>query len=139
VAALLLNFAMMAITGIPLDMTTIMVSNIAIGVGVDGAIYLVIQYRRQLALRPGDPALALGDTLAIVGQPVLLSSMSIIVGLLVFLTASFRPVVYFGVLVLFTLLATTGGTLVTLPALLGMDTRVRLARRRRVNAASDAP
>ncbi len=139
VAGLLLNFAMMAITGIPLDMTTIMVSNIAIGVGVDGAIYLVIQYRRQLALIPTDPARALEDTLSVVGQPVILSSMSIVVGLLVFLSASFRPVVYFGMLVLFTLLATTRGTLVTLPALLGMDTRIRLARaRRRAGAASPA-
>ena len=36
IAGLLLNFALMALTRIPLDMTTIMVSNIAIGVGVDG-------------------------------------------------------------------------------------------------------
>jgi predicted RND superfamily exporter protein len=135
-AGLLLNFSMMAITGIPLDMTTIMVSNIAIGVGVDGAIYLAIQYRRQLAGRPGDPALALEETLAIVGQPVLLSGLSIAVGLLIFLTASFRPVVYFGMLVLFTLLATMGGTLLTLPTLLGLDTRVRRARAARRASAS---
>ncbi len=136
---LLLNFAMMAITGIPLDMTTIMVSNIAIGVGVDGAIYLAIQYRRQLALKPEDPARALEDTLAIVGQPVLLSALSIIVGLLIFLTASFRPVVYFGMLVMFTLIATAGGTLLTLPTLLGLDTRARRARAARVAARRSDP
>jgi len=135
-AGLLLNFSLMAVTGIPLDMTTIMVSNIAIGVGVDSAIYLVIQYRRQLALTPRDPADALVQTLAIVGQPVLLSSLSIIIGLLVFATAAFRPVVYFGMLVLFTLLATMGGTLVTLPTLLGLDTRIRLARAGRRTASA---
>ena len=131
VTGLLLNFSMMALTGIPLDMTTIMVSNIAIGVGVDSAIYLVIQFRRDLGRAPRDPARALGDTLAVMGQPVLLSSLSIIVGMLVFATAAFRPIVYFGMLVLFTLLATTGGTLVTLPAILALDARSRIARRER--------
>ena len=130
VAGLLLNYALMAITGIPLDMTTIMVSNIAIGVGVDAAIYLVIQYRRQLALAPADPAEALEKTLVIMGQPVLLSSLSIAFGLLVFATAAFRPIVYFGMLVLFTLLATTLGTLVTLPTLLALDTRRRMKVRK---------
>jgi uncharacterized protein len=131
VGGLLLNYTLMALTGIPLDMTTIMVSNIAIGVGVDGAIYLVIQYRRQLAMSPADPAGALEKTLAIMGQPVLLSSLSIAFGLLVFATAAFRPIIYFGMLVLFTLLATTLGTLVTLPTLLAIDTRTRRARGQR--------
>jgi predicted RND superfamily exporter protein len=139
-AGLLLNYAMMAITGIPLDMTTIMVSNIAIGVGVDSAIYVVIQYRRQLARSPRDPARAVQETLVVVGQPVMLSSLSIMFGMLVFATASFRPVVYFGMLVLFTLAATTVGTLVTLPTLLGLDTRIRLARaERRAHRLDDGP
>jgi len=108
-----------------------MVSNIAIGVGVDGAIYLVIQYRRELALASGEPGPALQRTLTVMGLPLLLSSLSIAVGLLAFATAAFRPIVYFGVLVLFTLVATTLGTLVTLPALLAVDARVRLSRARR--------
>jgi predicted RND superfamily exporter protein len=134
---LLLNFAMMALTRIPLDLTTIMVSNIAIGVGVDSAIYLVIQYRRELAASPADPAAATERTLLVMGQPVILSSFSIVAGLLVFLTAAFRPVMYFGLLVTFTLVATTFGTLVTLPSLLALDTRIRLSRAARRRARED--
>jgi predicted RND superfamily exporter protein len=63
------------------------------------------------------------------GQPVLLASLSIALGLLVFATAAFRPIVYFGMLVLFTLVATTAGTVVTLPTLLALDTRARSRRR----------
>ncbi|MCK7490750.1 MAG: hypothetical protein MZW92_02410 [Comamonadaceae bacterium] len=44
---LMLNFAFMAFAGIPLDMTTIMVANITLGVGIDSAIYLVIEYGRR--------------------------------------------------------------------------------------------
>ena len=135
---LLLNFTMMALTRIPLDLTTIMVSNIAIGVGVDSAIYLVIQYRRELAASPADPAAATERTLLIMGQPVILSSFSIVAGLLVFLSAAFRPIMYFGLLVTFTLVATTFGTLVTLPSLLALDTRVRRARAARKAARGRA-
>jgi predicted RND superfamily exporter protein len=135
---LLLNFVMMALTRIPLDMTTIMVSNIAIGVGVDSAIYLVIQYRRELAATPGDAHGATERTLLVMGQPVLLAGFSIAAGLLVFLTAAFRPVMYFGLLVTTAMVTTTLGTLVTLPSLLALDTRIRIAslarRRSRVSS-----
>ena len=46
-AGLMLNFTLMALARIPLDMTTIMVANVTIGVGIDSAIYLVIQYLRE--------------------------------------------------------------------------------------------
>ena len=79
-AGLLLNFAFMAITRIPLDMTTIMVANIGIGVGVDSAIYLVIQYRRELALSPADYTAAIQRTLVVMGPPILLASLSMAAG-----------------------------------------------------------
>ena len=136
---LLLNFAMMSLTRIPLDMTTIMVANIAIGVGVDSAIYTVIQYRREIARLPDDPRGALEQTLRTMGKPVLLSSLSIVFGLLTFVSAAFRPIVYFGVLVLFTLFATTAGILVVLPAVLGIDTRIRARRAHRRLRAEGTP
>ncbi|HEY9594830.1 MAG TPA: MMPL family transporter, partial [Spirochaetia bacterium] len=133
---LLLNFAMMALARIPLDMTTIMVSNIAIGEGVDSAIYMIIQYRRELEQLPDDPRGALVQTLRVMGQPVLLSCLAIVFGLMTFLAADFRPIMFFGALVLFTLAATTVGILVILPALLAMDTRARRTRAARRREAS---
>jgi uncharacterized protein len=132
---LLLNFSMMAILRIPLDVSTIMVSTIAVGVGVDSAIYFIIQYARELAKRPAEPDAALVETVAVMGQPVLLSTFSIAAGLLMFVTASFRPVMYFGLLVMFILVATAGGIIVTLPALLGLDARVRRRRAARKEKA----
>ncbi|MCX7029539.1 MAG: MMPL family transporter [Spirochaetes bacterium] len=122
---LMLNFAFMGFAHIPLDMTTIMVANITIGVGIDSAIYLVIEYRRQLRLRPGDFAGAIAATLQVMGRPVILSTASIAAGLLVLATAAFRPVVYFGLLVVFSLTVTAAGNLVLLPALLAVEHRLR--------------
>ena len=128
---LMLNFILMALVRIPLDMTTIMVANITIGVGIDSAIYLVIQYRREIRRHPGDFPAAIRQTLHVMGRAILLSTFSIVVALLVFTSAAFKPIVYFGLLVIFSLTATAAGTLTVLPALLNVDARMRARRRPR--------
>jgi predicted RND superfamily exporter protein len=132
---LMLNFAFMAFAGIPLDMTTMMVANITIGVGIDSAIYLGIEFRRQLRGRPADLRGAVDATLQVMGRPVILSTVSIVAGLAALATAAFRPIVYFGLLVLFSLAVTAAGNLVLLPALLVLDRRFRARRRREGSTA----
>jgi hydrophobe/amphiphile efflux-3 (HAE3) family protein len=127
-AGLMLNFILMALVRIPLDMTTIMVANITIGVGIDSAIYLVIQYQREIRRHPGDFPAAIGQTLHVMGRAILLSTFSIVMALLVFTSAAFKPIVYFGLLVIFSLSATAAGTLTMLPALLNVDARMRARR-----------
>lgn len=120
VTGMALNFLLMAVARIPLDMTTIMVSSVAVGMGVDDAIHFILSYRRRLDRLPGDPRRAVTATLLETGRPIFLTSLSIVAGLLVLVLASFRPIVYFGVLVVFTLAATCASTLIVLPALLGL-------------------
>ncbi len=120
VTGMMLNFLLMALARIPLDMTTIMVSSVAVGMGVDDAIHFLLTYRRQAARLPGDPRRAVEVTLLETGRPIFLTSLSIVAGLAVLALASFRPIVYFGVLVVFTLAATCASTLVLLPALLAL-------------------
>ena len=127
-AGLMLNFILMALARIPLDMTTIMVANITIGVGIDSAIYLVIQYKRETRRHPGDFRAAIGQTLHVMGRSIIVSTLSIVVALLVFTSAAFKPIVYFGLLVIFSLSATAAATLTLLPALLNLDARVRAGR-----------
>ena len=129
-AGLMLNFVLMALVRIPLDMTTIMVANITIGVGIDSAIYLVIQYQREIRRHPRDFPAAIGQTLHVMGRAILLSTFSIVMALLVFTSAAFKPIVYFGLLVMFSLTATAAGTLTVLPALLNVDARIRARRAR---------
>jgi predicted RND superfamily exporter protein len=134
---LMLNFILMAVGRIPLDMTTIMVANVTIGVGIDGGIYLVIQYLRERRRHPGDFPKAIGQTLHAMGRAIILSTFSIVTALLVFASAAFKPIVYFGLLVIFSLTATAAGTLTLLPALLNVDSRIR-ARRDRAKQADAA-
>ncbi len=120
VSGMMLNFLLMAVARIPLDMTTIMVSSVAVGMGVDDAMHFILSYRRRRARVSGDPRRAVAVTLVVTGRPIFLTSLSIVAGLAVLALASFRPIVYFGVLVVFTLAATCASTLVVLPALLAL-------------------
>jgi predicted RND superfamily exporter protein len=121
VTGVMLNFVLMALVGIPLDLTTIMVSSVAVGVGVDDAIHFLLHYRRHLSTPGYSGPKALSETLVVTGRPILLTTISIVAGLLVLTVSGFRPIVYFGVLVVFTLSATCASTLIVLPALLSLS------------------
>ncbi len=123
VAGIMLNFIIMAVARIPLDMTTAMFTNLACGVGVDNAIHLIIQFRRQLALTPDDLEGVLARTMKSAGRPILLTTASVVVGLLVLTFASFLPIRYFGLLVALALLNTSLGALILLPAILSAGCR----------------
>lgn len=121
---IMLNVVFMVLAKIPLDMITIMVSSIAIGVGVDDAIHFLIQFRRQMRGQRTsgrqDIEKGIEKTLSVTGRPIVLTTLSILAGLLILSFAAFKPIRYFGVLVAFTLAAACIGTIVVLPAVLAL-------------------
>lgn len=118
ITAICTNYIFMVILNIPLDITTIMVSSVAIGVGVDDAIHFLIQYRLQLKKYPKNINKVLHYTFKITGRPIVLTTVSIVAGMLVLVLASFVPIGYFGILVSLALIGALLGTLVFLPAVL---------------------
>jgi predicted RND superfamily exporter protein len=115
---IMLNFILMAVLSIPLDAVTISFASVAIGIGVDNAIHFTIQYRRQREIWPGEPEKIIEHTLKVAGRPMVLTTLSIMCALLVFVFSAFRPLVYFGVLISLSLIMTTAGALILLPSLL---------------------
>ena len=118
-AGIMLNIIIMVVLGIPMDLTTVMLSIVVIGVGVDNSIHFLLRYREQRSLHK-HMDLILNNTLKITGRPILITSVSIIGGFLIFTLASFKPIVYFGALVAFSLLTAAIGTLIILPAILSL-------------------
>lgn len=117
VTGILLNFIFMIIFKIPMDMTTVMFSIVVIGVGVDNSIHFLLRFREQEKLY-SDIGTILGHTLKIAGRPIIITTTSIIGGLLILTFASFRPIIYFGLLVAVALFTAALGTLLILPAIL---------------------
>jgi uncharacterized protein len=123
-------FIMMYLFGIPLDMTTILVTNVTVGVGLDDAVHFLLQYRTQRKeLGYQD---AIHSTLRITGRPIVLTTLSLVAGLLVLCFASFSPIVFFGVLIAGTLFSTMVGTVFFLPAALTLVEKAKV----RMNSVS---
>ena len=66
---------------------------------------------------------ALAGTLVIAGRPIVLTSLTIVAGLLVLVFSRFMPILYFGLLVCMALFTTTLGALIILPAVLSLEIR----------------
>lgn len=126
-SGIMLNFTCMVLFGIPLDVTTMMVSSVAIGVGVDDAIHYLLQFRKQFKIGGSieDVLIICGK---ISGRPIALTTMSIVSGLLVLTMASFKGIFYFGILVSFTLSFAMIGTLVILPSILAILVKFKIIR-----------
>jgi uncharacterized protein len=117
---LMMNTIIMVAFGIPRDMITLMVSSVAIGVGVDDAIHFMLQYIKQRKRQKYDIKKALNATLRITGRPIILTTVSIFAGMIILTAAKFKGIAVFGLLVSVTLISTMIGTLVFLPALLAV-------------------
>jgi predicted RND superfamily exporter protein len=129
---IMLNFVFMILLDIPFDVVTVMFSSVAMGVGIDDSIHLILWYRRQLKEFP-DPAerhKALVCTLVIAGRPIVLTSLTIVAGLAVLVFSRFMPILYFGMLVSLALVTTTLGALIILPAVLSLEVPARSRSRR---------
>jgi predicted RND superfamily exporter protein len=125
---IMINVLFLYVTGIPLDALTIMVSSIAIGVGVDDAIHFLIQFRRQWGSRQWgqgkqDIRAAITKTMNITGRPIVLTTLAIDGGLVILAFGLFKPIVYFGLMVIITLSAACLGTVLVLPAVLSIGRR----------------
>lgn len=103
---------------IPFDVVTVMFTSVAIGVGIDDSIHLILQYRKQARIVDLNIGQQIQRTMRVSGKPILLTSASLVGGLLVLSFSGFLPIVYFGLLISLVLVSTTFGALVILPALL---------------------
>lgn len=118
--ALVLNFGVMGWLGIPLDIATTLISSIAIGIGVDDSIHYILRYRRAVRKMGMTPEDAMVHSLSHAGRPIYYTSLALVLGFAVLTVASFKPVIYFGGLTALTMVNTTVGAILILPAVLNL-------------------
>jgi len=116
ISSLAVYFSILSIFRIPLDMTTVLVTNVAIGVGLDDAIHFLSQYLRHKKRESTVVPILL--TLQRTGRPIVLTTLSLAAGMLILCFASFKPIVFFGILIAGTLFTAMLATIFILPAVL---------------------
>ncbi|RJP74019.1 MAG: RND family transporter [Candidatus Abyssobacteria bacterium SURF_17] len=113
--ATLLNFSLMGATGIPLGVTTALLSGMGIGIGVDYAIHFVARYR-WLSQTTSDCKERIQATLGTAGRAILFNALVITAGFLVLMISNFPPSRWLSALVSLNMVACFLGALTVLPA-----------------------
>ena len=94
-AAAVLGF--MGWAKIPLDMMTVTVAAIAVGIAVDNGIHYIYRFREEYALN-GDYLKTLHVCHRTIGKAVFYTTMTIVFGFSILMLSNFIPTIYFGVL-----------------------------------------
>lgn len=113
--ATMLNFSLMGATGIPLGVTTALLSGMGIGIGVDYAIHFVARYRLLAEKRP-DRTKRIQTTLVTSGRAILFNAVVITAGFLVLMISNFPPSRWLSALVSVNMVACFLGAVTVLPA-----------------------
>jgi len=114
---ILITLGIMGLTGIPLNVITVMVSSVAIGIAVDDTIHFLYHYRSSRA--SGDSIeSSVSETIAAKSRPIFYTSFVLTGAFLTHMLSSFKPTQYLGMLSAITMIGALIGDLLLLPALL---------------------
>lgn len=102
---------------IPLDLMTITIAAITIGIGVDDTIHYVHRFRHELA-DDGDHWAAVGRCHRSIGRAIYYTSVTIMLGFSVLVLSQFVPTIYFGLLTALAMLVALLSNMTLLPILL---------------------
>lgn len=117
ILAAMLILACMGWLGIPLDIMTITIAAITVGIGVDDTIHYIHRFTTELAV-DGDYRASVLRSHESIGLAMFYTSTTIIIGFSILALSNFNPSVYFGLLTAAAMFAALLGALVLLPHLL---------------------
>ena len=119
-------FGVMGALGIPLDIMSITIAAISIGIGVDDIIHYI--HRLKIELRSRNVAEAIKASHASIGYAMYYTSFAVILGFSIMVTSNFIPTIYFGLLTDLVMIMMLLGALVLLPTLISIFYRVKIPR-----------
>jgi predicted RND superfamily exporter protein len=111
------NFGVMGYVNAYLDMATVMIASLTVGIGVDYAVHFLSRYRNERG-RGLDHASALRETFRTSGRAIVINALTLALGFLVMLFSRFGALNTFGWLMALTMVTSMLGALLVLPAVL---------------------
>ncbi len=107
----------MGIFGIPLDMMTITIAAITVGMGVDNTIHYIHRFKMEFN-QTGDYVLSMHRSHASIGRAMYYTTVIIVFGFGIMVLSQFIPTIYFGLLTGLAMIAALLGALFLLPQLI---------------------
>ncbi len=137
------NLAPIAITlgimgwfGMPLDVFTLLIGSIALGLAVDDTVHFMHNFRRYYE-RGDDVRHAVRETLSTTGQALLFTSITLASGFFIYTFATMSNLFYFGLLTAITILLAFLADLILAPALMSLLAH-RITAQRSPRVSSEA-
>ena len=103
--------------GIPLDIMTITIAAITVGIAVDDTIHYVYRYHEEW-LKDGDYRAAVPRAHNSIGRAMYYTSMAITAGFIAMVLSDFMPTIYFGLFTAIAMLSALMTNIIVLPILL---------------------
>ena len=121
-AAVLVNFAVMGVAGVPLGVATSMFAGMTLGIGVDYAIHLLERYRH--VRRQGESIRAAArDAVTVTGPAIIIDGLGVALGFGLLTLSQVPANARLGALLVLSIAGCLLATLVVLPALLTVGSR----------------
>jgi predicted RND superfamily exporter protein len=114
---IVVSFGVMAYAGMSLDIATLMISSITIGIGIDYGIHYIERAREEMK-RTKDRSQALVRAAQTAGRGIVYNALALAGGFSILLLSAFRGMRHFGLLITMTMLISAAGALVVIPAIL---------------------
>jgi uncharacterized protein len=114
---ILLTLGLIKVLGFPLDLFTMMVASIAIGLAVDDTIHFMHNFRRYYETGQ-DAEKAVFDTLHTTGRAMLVTTIVLSLGFFIFMFATMNNLTSFGLLTGFTIIMALASDYLIAPALM---------------------
>lgn len=116
VFTLIVIFGFMGYSSIPLDIATVLVAGVSVGIGIDYSIHFLVRFRierKRLRLKP-----AVQEAIKVTGKGIFVNMLTVAGGFFIFIFAELVPLQRFGILVALTMLSSGFATLFLLPSVL---------------------
>jgi len=113
----LVILGLMGLFGIPLDIMTITIAAIAIGIGIDNAIHYISRFKSELLI-DGDYVSSMYKAHNSIGVSMFYTAATVAIGFLVLVLSHFIPSIYFGIFMAIAMLSAVIVNLTLLPKLL---------------------
>ena len=135
ILTIVINLGTMSYLGMPLDLATLMIGSITVGVGIDYTINFMIRWRTEMA-RGRTIEEAHEVTMRTMGRGILFNALTLTAGFAMFYFSAFEGIRNFGLLINLTMIWSFFGSFIVVPALL-LTLKPRFLTGKKLQAPAD--
>lgn len=124
VATVIILFGFMGAAGIALDIATVLVASVALGMGIDYSIHIITHFSNKYD-EIHDVNIAIKDSIMVSGKAIIINVVSVASGFVVLMFSHIVPIQNFGLLVALSMVGAGVGSLTLLPVILLLSSRAK--------------